>query len=83
MLEKVARNISKVLSYVINLTDIDLIIIGGGVMEKNDLLLRLIDKNMKNYVYEYQQRNVRLVSPKLGYNSSLIGAAALILKEKI
>ena len=81
LLEEAARNISKALSYVVNLTDIELLVIGGGVMENSDLLFSLIDKNMKTYVYEYQQRNVRLVRPKLGYNSSLIGAGALVLKK--
>ena len=81
LLEEAARNISKALSYVVNLTDIELLVIGGGVMENSDLLFSLVDKNMKTYVYEYQQRNVRLVRPKLGYNSSLIGAGALVLKK--
>jgi len=81
LLKEVAKNISKALSYIVNLTDIDLLIIGGGVMEQNDLLFRFIDENMKDYVYEYHQRNVRLAKPELGYNSSLIGAAALILKS--
>ena len=82
LLEEAGRNISKALSYVINLADVDLMVIGGGVMENNGLLLKFIDKNMKKYVYEYDQRNVRLAKPKLGYNSSLVGAAALILKDK-
>jgi len=82
LLEEVARNISKALSYVVNLADVDLMVIGGGVMESNGLLFKFIDKNMKRYVYEYDQRNVKLARPALGYNSSLVGAGALILKDK-
>lgn len=81
LLKDVSRNISKALSYVVNLADIDLLIIGGGVMVNNDLLFKLIEENLKHYVYEYNHRNIRLAGPQLGYDSSLIGAAALILKD--
>ncbi|OGL40031.1 MAG: hypothetical protein A2043_05175 [Candidatus Schekmanbacteria bacterium GWA2_38_9] len=82
LLKEVSGHISKALSYVVNLADIDLLVIGGGVMVNNEILFKLIEENLKHYVYEYQHRNIRLVSPQLGYNSSLIGAGALILKSK-
>lgn len=81
ILDEAGKNISKAISYIVNIVDIEVIIIGGGVMQDNRFLIRVIEKYLKKYVYEYSHRKIKILTPKLGYNSSLIGAASLILAD--
>ena len=79
IIDEASREIARGLSYIVNLSDIDLMVLGGGVILKNPLMFRLIKKHIRGFIYEADKRDFRLTLPKFGYDSCLIGAASLIL----
>ncbi|RMF92678.1 MAG: ROK family protein [Candidatus Schekmanbacteria bacterium] len=82
ILDECSSAVGKALSYIVNLTDIETIIIGGGVMDNNPLMFRLIKRYIKEYVYEEKLRRIKLLKPKFRYDSCLIGAASLIFNQE-
>ncbi|MBI5375359.1 MAG: ROK family protein [Candidatus Schekmanbacteria bacterium] len=79
IINETSREIARGISYIVNLADIDLMVLGGGVILKNPLMFRLIKKHIRGFIYEADKRDFRLTLPKFGYDSCLIGAASLIL----
>lgn len=68
-------NFSRAIAPIINVIDPDIIIIGGGVGNVDDLYdLSLI--KIKDYIFNYQF-NAKLIKPKLGDSSGVFGAALL------
>ena len=75
----VARAFSLVgmsLANAINLLDPDLIVLGGGMIKANDLLLPWLQVELDRHVLPHLRSHVRLELSNLGADAPLIGAAA-------
>lgn len=66
------------LANMINLIDPELIIVGGSVVESDDLFLPQAKKIMKKYIKSPESKDIKIVKGKLGANAGAIGAALLI-----
>jgi glucokinase len=75
----VARAFSSVgvsLASAINLLDPDLIVLGGGMVKANDLLLPWLHVELDRHVLPHLRSHARVELSKLGADAPLIGAAA-------
>jgi glucokinase len=69
------------LANLINIFNPELIVIGGGLSNIGDMLLKPAFKVAEERAYKEAFHAVRFASPKLGRNSGVLGAAAFALQE--
>jgi glucokinase len=69
------------LATLVNLLDLDLIVLGGGVIRSLDLLEPTLSKTLQERIVMPEERPLRLEVTALGYEAGLIGAATLILRD--
>jgi len=69
------------LANLINIFNPELIVIGGGLSNIGDMLLKPAFKVAEERAYNEAFQAVRFTSPKLGRNSGVLGAAAFALQE--
>lgn len=74
----VGINLGTMLTGVVNLLNPDIIVIGGGVAQAGDALLKSVRQTIATQAMPIQARHVRVVKAKLGNNAGLIGAAILV-----
>jgi len=67
------------LANMVNLIDPELIIVGGRVVESDDLFLPQAKKIMRKYIKSPQAKVIKIVKGKIGNNAGAIGAALLIV----
>ena len=72
--------IGKALSYVINLLNLQMIVLGGGVMQSFDQFFPSIERSFQANLFRDANPSVRIEKSALGYNAALIGAASLTLQ---
>jgi len=72
--------IGKALSYVANLLNLQMIVLGGGVMESFDQFLPSMERSFQANLFKNANPSVRITKSALGYNAALIGAASLTLQ---
>jgi len=56
-----------------------MVVLGGGVMEADDLMLPIIREEAYQRAISAKFRKTPIVKTSLGYNAGLIGAASLAL----
>jgi N-acetylmannosamine-6-phosphate 2-epimerase/N-acetylmannosamine kinase len=61
----------------VHLLDPDLLILAGGLVQNNPLLLSALAENMAQRTTVWAQRNLRMVASSLGYSAGVLGAAAV------
>jgi glucokinase len=66
------------LANMVNLIDPELIIVGGRVVESDDLFLPQAKKIMRKYIKSPEAKVIKIVKGKLGVKAGAIGAALLI-----
>ena len=59
--------------------DPELVILGGGISNYGDILIDLINEEMKNYGYDYRQGKAKIKKASLLNDAGIIGASALNL----
>jgi len=64
----------------VTLLDPDLVVLGGGVAEERELLVRPIAERIDDYVLPVMRGMVRVVGAELGYDAGIKGAVALALE---
>jgi len=69
--------IGKALSYVTNLLNLQMIVLGGGVMQSFDQFYPSMERSFQVNLFRDANPSVRIVKSALGYNAALIGAASL------
>jgi len=77
--EKEALYLGKAFSWIINILNPEMLVIGGGVALAADLFLPHARQICKERVISEANKGIPIVVTKLGYNAGLIGAAALAL----
>ena len=77
MIERTGRFIGAAVASVINLLSIELIILGGGVMEAGDLILKPIIEEAGKRSFQPCFESTKIVAAELGADGVAIGAALL------
>ena len=77
VVNEAARAIAQVFGSVTNLLNLEACIIGGGLSQAGDLLLRLVREAIPDYVWPLFAENLRVLSAELRNDAGLLGAAAL------
>jgi len=72
--------IGKALSYVTNLLNLQMIVLGGGVMQSFDQFFPSMERSFRANLFRDANPSVRIEKSALGYNAALIGAASLTLQ---
>jgi glucokinase len=80
--KQVGKKLGLVLSGVVNLLNLDLIVIGGGVSYAGEALFENVRKTILLRAMRVQGKRVRVVKAKLGSDSGIIGAGYLV-KERL
>ena len=76
VLDKMYEHFALVLSYIVNLLNPELIVVGGGV--SNSLNYTILNKELKKFAYLPLMKNVKVVKHKLGDSAGVLGAVALV-----
>ena len=77
MIERTGKFIGTGVASVINLLNIECIVLGGGVMDAGDLILKPIIQEAKRRAFQPCFEATRIVAGTLGNDASAIGAALL------
>ena len=80
-LEETAHYWGVGLSTVVNLLNLDLIVLGGGLSEEGDMLVDMITANLKKYALDYAYQCVDIKISSLKNDAGILGAAASILLD--
>ena len=77
-LTRIVAYLGRGISYCINVLDVQIVVIGGGVTASLDLLLPSIYASIRQNTFVRMQ-NIQLIETPLGYEAALLGAASLVL----
>ncbi|MBI3652453.1 MAG: ROK family protein [Acidobacteria bacterium] len=77
VLKETAKVLGAAVASVINLLNVEVIVMGGGVMAAGDLILRYIRKEVQKDAIAQAQESCAIVMAKLGQDAGIIGAALL------
>ncbi len=72
--EKLADTLALGISHIVYLVNPEIIVLGGGIMAREDILRPLIEKNLKKYLIKSVYYNTRLDFAKLKNRAGMIGA---------
>lgn len=67
------------ISWIINILNPQMVILGGGIMEADDLILPVIREEAYKRIISARFRKTPIIKTLLGYNAGLVGAASLVL----
>ena len=70
-------------SSVVNLLDPEALIISGGLVQNNPLLMQLLREGLASAVPAWHERSLRILDSPLGYIGGVMGAAAVALSSGI
>lgn len=66
------------LSNIANILDPDIIVVGGGISQAGDLILKSARKEMKKRIFSpLTKKNIKVIKAKLGQDAGAVGAASL------
>src|SRR2546426_2531901 len=77
MLERTGMFLGIALAAVINLLNVEMVVMGGGVMEAGDLILKPTIKETRRRAFPPSFNSCEIVIAKLGATAGMIGAALL------
>lgn len=77
--KEIGEDIGTVLAGIVNLVNPELIVIGGGVANAGDVLMKYIKKTVKERSIFIAGNSVKIVFSRLGNDAGVLGAAALAL----
>lgn len=77
MMERTGMFLGIALAAVINLLNVEMIVMGGGVMEAGDLILKPTVKEARRRAFPHSFNSCEIVIARLGTSAGLMGAALL------
>lgn len=80
LFKRLARYLGIGMAGVVNLLNIEMIVIGGGLSKASDLFLTSAREEMLKRSFKVPGQGVKVVPAKLGDNGGIIGAAYIALK---
>ncbi|MEV8630029.1 ROK family protein [Streptosporangium sp. NPDC051023] len=78
-MERAGRALGLAIASVVNLCDLDVVTIGGGLSQAGRLLFGPLEATLRDHTRMEFARRARVVPASLGQDAGLVGAAALIL----
>ena len=66
---------------IIQILDPEMVILSGGIIENNSLLLRHFQEELQSRVPVWEHRNLQVQASRLGYFSGVLGAVAAVLEK--
>jgi len=81
IITKASTYIGLALANVVNLLDISLVVLEGGLTKAGDILVSNIESAMNENLLHSSSKNVRLCVSDLGSDAVAIGAATIVLKR--
>jgi glucokinase len=75
------RRLGVALVAAVNLLNLDVIVIGGGIANAGNILFDKVTKTVKERAMRVQAKRVRILRAKLGSDAGLIGAAILVAEN--
>ncbi|MBI3755678.1 MAG: ROK family protein [Deltaproteobacteria bacterium] len=80
LFKRLARYLGIGLADIVNLLNIEMIVIGGGLSNVSDLFLASAKEEMLKRSFKVPGRRVKVVAAKLGENGGILGAAFIAVK---
>ncbi len=80
---KIGKYIAIGCASIINMLNVPLIVIGGGVSEGGDILFHAIDQHVNNLVLPNMKNTFKIVKAEMGNDAGVIGAACSVLMHEI
>jgi glucokinase-like ROK family protein len=81
IMEETGEYLGTGIANIINLFNPQMIVIGGGVAQAGDLIFNPLKKTMKKRAFPVPAKVVKITTPSLGRDCTVIGAATLVLKD--
>ncbi len=78
-MQHLVRSFGKAISYIINVIDPDVVVIGGGV-GNIDLIYEAFPKELEKWIFNNKKVETLFLKPKLGDSAGVFGAIELIRK---
>ena len=72
--EKLADNLALGITNIVYLFNPEVLVLGGGIMAREDILKPLIDKYLKKYLIEHVYNNTNIAFAKLKNTAGVVGA---------
>lgn len=72
--EKLAYTLALGISHIVYLVNPEVVVLGGGIMAREDILRPLIEENLKKHLIESVYRNTKLAFAELKNTAGMIGA---------
>jgi glucokinase-like ROK family protein len=82
-IRKYAHYLAYGCSTVLNLLDPEALILSGGLVQNNSLLIEELHKKLSEMVLAWEKRGLSILVSPLGYNVGMIGAAAVAMKTSV
>ena len=76
--EEIGHDLGIALANIVNLFDPEIIVVGGGVLESDDLFLSRARKTMAEYIVNPEAKKIKVVKSGLGVLAGAVGAALLV-----
>ena len=73
---KTGEYLGTAIAAAVNVTNVPLVIIGGGISMNYDLFCEEMERTVQKKIYLTANKSLQIMRTKLGYQASLIGAAA-------
>lgn len=77
MLERTGIYVGTAVASVINLLNVELIVLGGAIMQARNLVLKAVIERARELSFEPSFASTRIVEGELGANAAAIGAASI------
>jgi glucokinase-like ROK family protein len=81
IMEETGEYLGTGVANIINLFNPELVIVGGGVTQAGDLIFKPLKKAVQKRAFSVSAEIAKIVPASLGKDCTVIGAAALVLKE--
>ena len=76
-IELVARYLAIGCATIVNLLDPEMLILAGGLVQDNPLLLKSLTEELSKRVMVWSERHLQVAASSLGYSAGVLGAAAV------
>ena len=80
--ETAGNYLGKAISYAVNLLNIDRVVLGGGVLMDESLIMPSIKSSFEKNIFRRANTSVLIRKTQLGYDAALLGAAAVALSNR-
>jgi len=81
IIEKAAKNLGIKISFLVNLFNPDMVVIGGGIEGGGAVIVDAVKETVRKYAFEEMSNVVRIIPARLGENGACLGASCLVVRR--